>query len=136
MLDCLSLSPLSLQFRQEIRKLIVDVFVDEPLEPDFGIDGCRRAIVEEMRNNGYIKLIKEKEYGYKWTKIIIRLPRIKDKWFEWFACKYFVPEVDFSQKMLKQELQLHPEYEEKLESPKGVSELLESFKQYMKVREV
>ena len=38
--------------------------------------------------------------------------------------------------MLKKELQLHIEYKEKLESAKGVSEILECFRQYMKVRKV
>lgn len=136
LLHCLSLSSFPLQLKQEIRKLIVDVFVNEPLEPDFELDGDRRAIVEEMRDNWYIKLINEEEYDCKWIKIIMHLPKIKDKWFDWLDREYFILKGNFSQEALKQELQLHPEYKEKLESNKGISEILESFRQYMKVRKV
>lgn len=136
LLYCLSLSSFPLQLKQEIRKLIVDVFVDEPLEPDFELDGHRRAIVEEISDNWYIKLIKGVEYDCEWIRIIIHLPKIKYKWFDWLDREYFILKKDFSQEALKQELQLHPEYKGKLESDKGISEIFESFKQYMKVRKV
>ena len=62
LLRCLSLSSFSPGQKEIIKKLIMSVFVDEILDPDFKLDGSLRSIVTEMINNWYIKLIDGKEY--------------------------------------------------------------------------